>query len=109
MVSSKEMASLFGQMDLIMKEISLKIRLKVLVRLHGQVVKFILEIGKKGLCMEEGICSLKMVEGIMDNFKKINFQGLEYLFGRMEGGMKDHGEMDFKKVMVFIASTQELF
>jgi hypothetical protein len=59
--------------------------------------------------MEEGICSLKMVEGTMDNFKKINFQALVFLFGRMEEGMKDHGEMDFKKVTVFIVSIQELF
>lgn len=45
---NKETVNLFGRMVHIMKEILLKIKLKVLGLILGLVAKFILEIGKKG-------------------------------------------------------------
>jgi hypothetical protein len=59
--------------------------------------------------MAEEIYFFRMVEDIMDNFMRTNFQDLGYLSGRMGGDMKDYGKMDFNKVMEFIESSQELF
>jgi len=45
----------------------------------------------------------------MDNSTRINFRVLGFLFGRMEGDIRDLGKMGYNKEMEFIESFRELF
>lgn len=59
--------------------------------------------------MVEEICFSRMGKDTMDNSTRINFRVLGFLFGRMEGDIRDLGKMGYNKEMEFIESFRELF
>ena len=67
--------------------------LKVKANVFGPIRKSMKENGKKGKCMEKENFFCRISLGIWEDLKMIRNMGMESLFGRMEGSIREIGLM----------------